>query len=304
MVGDWFLKLLRSRCMSRSHLARKTTGTQGRAEEIQRLTNQEARATTGCFRTTNLGALSMESGIRAAAAQLENRQRRFGLRLLSLPQGDQAREVVGAPTQIGRRLTNALAHSGQTEGTVLLEEAETFDAELLQEEEAKAKAEAERARPGLTMFTDGSWMDDGVTGYAVVWKNGQTWEGIKCHMGHNQKAYDAECAALARALESVSGGYVPDQVAIFTDAQAAIRRMASEEPGPGQQYAIQARKHIAVLRRARSGVTIEIRWCPAHKGIAGNKKADEWAKIAAERPGTRGVENPGPLPRSLASLKR
>ena len=87
-------------------------GTQGRAEAIQRLANQEARATTGCFRTTNLGALSMESGIRAAAAQLENRQRRFGLRLLSLPQGDQAREVVGAPTQIGRRLTNALARSG------------------------------------------------------------------------------------------------------------------------------------------------------------------------------------------------
>jgi len=151
-----------------------TMETQGRAEEIQRLANQEARATTGCFRTTNLGALSMESGIRVAAAQLENRQRRFGLRLLSLPQGDQAREVVGAPTQIGCRLTNALAHSGQTEGTVLLEEAEAFDAELLQEEEAEAKAEAERARPGLTMFTDGSRMEDGATGYAVVWKNGQT----------------------------------------------------------------------------------------------------------------------------------
>ena len=57
--------------------------------------------------------------------------------------------------------------------------------------------------------------------------------------------------------------------------------MAPEEPGPGQQYAIQARKHIAALRRARPGVTIEIRWCPAHKGIAGNEKADEWAKIAA-----------------------
>jgi len=154
------------------------------------------------------------------------------------------------------------------------------------------------------MFTDGSRMEDGATGYAVVWKNGQTWEGIKCHVGHNQEAYNAECAALARALELVSGGYTPDRVTIFTDAQAAIRRMASEEPGPGQQYAIQARKHIAVLRRARPGVTIEIRWCPAHKGIAGNEKADEWAKIAAEKPSTRGVENPGPLPRSLASLKR
>jgi len=84
----------------------------------------------------------------------------------------------------------------------------------------------------------------------------------------------------------------------------AIRRMASEEPGPGQQYAIQARKHITALRRAGPGVTIEIRWCPAHKGIAGNEKADEWPKIAAEKPGTLGVVNPGPLSRSLASLKR
>jgi len=123
-------------------------------------------------------------------------------------------------------------------------------------------------------------------------------------MGHNQEAYNAECAALARALESVSEGYVPDRMTIFTDAQAAIRRMASEEPGPGQQYPIQARKHIAVLRRARPGITIEIRWCPAHQGITGNEKDDEWAKIAAEKPCTRGVENPGPLPLSLASLKR
>ena len=107
----------------------------------------------------------------------------------------------------------------------------------------------------------------------------------------------------------------PERVTIFTDAQAAIRRMASDEPGPGQQYALQARRHIAALRRsvARPGVIIEIRWCPAHKGIAGNEKADEWAKIAAEEPDTHGVEWPSysdqgearamPLPRSLANIK-
>jgi len=44
----------------------------------------------------------MESGLSPAATQLENWQRRFGLRLLSLPQGDQARGIVGAPTEIGR----------------------------------------------------------------------------------------------------------------------------------------------------------------------------------------------------------
>jgi len=255
------------------------TGTKGRAEELQLLVNQEARATTGCFRTTSLGALSMESGLRAATTQLENRQRRFGLRLLSLPQGDQAQEVVGAPTVIGRRLTNALAHSRRTERTVLLEEPDALDADVLQEEEVQAKAEAERSRPGLTMFTDGSWLDDGATGYSVVWKKGLTWAGAKVHRGNNQEAYDAKCAALAHALELAAlRNTTPEQVTIFSNVQAAIRRMASDEPGPGQQYAIQVRKHIAALRRARPGITIEIQWCPAHEGIAGNEKADEWAK--------------------------
>jgi len=36
---------------------------------------------------------------------------------------------------------------------------------------------------------------------------------------------------------------------------------------PGQMYALQARKHIAVLRRSWPDITIATRWCPAHKGI-------------------------------------
>jgi len=183
---------------------------------------------------------------------------------------------------------------------VLLEDPETLDAELLQDEEEEAKAEAERARPGLTMFTDGSRLDNRATGYAVVWKRGLTWTGVKGHMGSNQEAYDAECAALAHALEEATRrNTTPERVTIFTDAQAAIRRMASDEPGPGQQYALQARKHIATLRKARPGIVIEIRWCPAHKGIAGNEKGDEWAKAAAEQAGGH-----RPIPRSLANLKR
>jgi len=110
------------------------------------------------------------------------------------------------------------------------------------------------------MFTDGSRLDGGAAGYAVAWKSGLTWKGIKTHMGYNQEAYNAECAAIARALGAATQrNTTPERVTIFSDAQVAIRRMASDEPGPGQQYAIQARRHVAALRRARPGIIIEIR---------------------------------------------
>jgi len=88
--------------------------------------------------------------------------------------------------------------------------------------------------------------------------------------------------------------------------------MASEEPGPGQMCALQARKHIVALRRARPDVSVEIR--SAHKDVPGKEEADEWVELAAEEPDARGVEwlghsdrteaQPMPLPRSLAHLKR
>ena len=195
-----------------------------------------------------------------------------------------------------RRLKNALAYGGQTEKTVLLEEPGTLDAELLQEEEAEAKAEAEKTRPGLTMFTDGSKLDGGATEYSVVWKGGLTWVGAKVHMGSNQEAYGAECAALAHALEVAARRNVPpERVTIFSDAQAAITRMASDEPGPGQQYDLLARKYIAMLRSVRPGIVIEIRWCLAHKGVTGNEKAMNGRRLqqGSQTPGGRMAKLPG-----------
>jgi len=61
-------------------------------------------------------------------------------------------------------------------------------------------------------------------------------------------------------------------------------------------------------------MSIEIVWCPAHSGVAGNEKADKWAKQAADEPDARGAEWMGHsdkygrrrmnLPRSLTNIKR
>jgi len=93
--------------------------------------------------------------------------------------------------------------------------------------------------------------------------------------------------------------------------------MVSDEPGPGQRYALEARAHVAALRNSRPDIAIEVRSCPAHEGVEGNEKADEWAKLAADEPDAKGVEGlewmtysdrpeerSMPLPRSLANIKR
>jgi ribonuclease HI len=268
-------------------------GMAGGVEELQKLVNREARAVTGCFRTTNMGALSAEAGIRPASTQLDNRQRNYSLRLAGLPEGMQAREIRQSEVGIGKRLEAVLGYSGQIEKTVLQSVPDPLKVTMVIEERAKAKAEAEAVEggPGLTIYTDGSRMESGAAGYSVVWRKAQRWVGIKSHMGYNQEAFDTECAALARALEVATRRQTPPvKVTIFTDSQAAMARIASEEPGPGQKYAIEARRWTRALRESRPEVEIEIRWCPAHEGIVGNEKADEWAKLAAEEPDAHGVE--------------
>ena len=213
----------------------------------------------------------MESGLRAATAQLKNRQRWFKLRLLSLLQGDQAREIVGAQTALGRRLTNTLAYVRRTESTVLLVEPKTLDAELLQEE-------TEKARPGLTIFTDGPRPDDVATGYAVVWKNGQSWGASKRTWATTRRPTMQSAPPSQRRWRP----HREDDPGAGHDLHRCTGGHQTHGlggAGPRPEDALQARKHIAELRNAKPDITIEIRWCPAHKGAdASNDIKAPWRR--------------------------
>jgi len=153
-----------------------------------------------------------------------------------------------------------------------------LDAALLQEEEEEAKAEAEKARPGLTMFTDGSRMEDGAAGYAAVWKKGVSWAGIKTHMGYNQEAYDTEWAALARALGLASRrNMAPERVTVFTDAQAAIRDGIGRTRSWAAVRPPGAEAHCRVAP-ARPAIIIEIRW----PSTQGNRRQREGRRVGKD----------------------
>ena len=87
--------------------------------------------------------------------------------------------MVSARIELGSRLASALIYTWtETEATVLLEEPETFDSELIQEEREEAKKEAEKSRPGLTMFTDELRLEDGAAGYTYQEKKISHWERV------------------------------------------------------------------------------------------------------------------------------
>jgi len=124
-------------------------------------------------------------------------------------------------------------------------------------------------------------------------QKGLTWKGHKTHMGWGQEAFDATLSVPPSRGPSKwrpPGAHAIGAVTIFTDAQAAIWRMASDDPGPGQKYALEARRYTAALHAKEPNTKIEIRWCPSHQGIEGNEVVDGWARLAADEPDAHGVE--------------
>ena len=95
-------------------------------------------------------------------------------------------------------------------------------------------------------------------------------------------AFDAELSALARAVELCVHQATPGiHFRIFTDSQAAMRRLIDDRPGPGQREAV--RGILGAGRILQREADISIHWVPGHGGIAGNEIADQWAGDAAAR---------------------
>jgi len=169
---------------------------------------------------------------------------------------------------------DALANSQTTESTVLLEDPETLDAELQQGEEAEAEAEAEMGQPGLTMFTGRSRLEDGGNMEERPIRG-----GYKTHMGYNQEAYDAECAAVAKGA-GVRFPKANDPGTGHDLHGRPSRHQANDHGGAGPRPAVRTPSEEAYRHAAEGEARHHHRDSVAPGPQGSRRQRKEWAKLS------------------------
>jgi len=146
-------------------------------------------------------------------------------------------------------------------------------------------------------WTDGSCSDDGRVGAAVVCKHGNEWRSRCRILGtRGMEVFDAELLAIMLALDVAIENRETLQVhgvkmvAVFSDSQAAIRRVAHLEPGPWQRLARRINRGVWSL--LAHSIATKIHWVPGYSGISGNKEANRQASLARDTSGSTVMERP------------
>jgi hypothetical protein len=120
-----------------------------------------------------------------------------------------------------------------------------YDTEAKRAAELWAKEKEGKSGSGTwTWWTDRSRTDNVRVGAAAVCLNGDDWTVFRSYLGTGRiEVFDAELWAIGVALrKSVAQAealrtHGVTTVAVFSDSEAAIRRTAHLDPGPGQQLA-------------------------------------------------------------------
>ena len=133
-----------------------------------------------------------------------------------------------------------------------------------------------RHRTQYNIYTDGSRQDDQTGGGFVVYRQREVlWEDA-FRLPDHATVFQAEVTAIKQAAIKLAGANPPDlrYVKFFVDSQAALLALGS----PMIRSRAVSEAVDALNRLSDLSYRVTLCWIPAHKGHAGNERADTLAK--------------------------
>ena len=186
-----------------------------------------------------------EAGLRPAKSLLNKQVRQNMLRQMMIPDAQGGGKMLEVRQNVSKRVEgidelipeDKPSETRSYERTTLPTENRSLRGNIIIQDGEHALEEAKLERDGLVFWTDGSRKEDEWVGCAVVWKEKGRWKKKRTHLGRQKEAFDAEMYAMSEAMkiaDEMAEEKKVTRVTVFTDSQATLRRIQSDEPGPGQ----------------------------------------------------------------------
>ena len=184
------------------------------------------------------------AGLRPAKALPNNRVRQYKLRQMMMPDVDGRGRMLEVRRNVLQRVEgidelipeDKPFERRSYERTTLPTEKRRLKGEVIIQDEKQALKEAKAEREGLVFWTDGARKEDEWVGCAVVWEEGGRWNKRRIHLGRQKEAFDAEMYAMSEAMkvaDEMAERKEVTRVTVFTDSQATLRRIQSDQPVTG-----------------------------------------------------------------------
>ncbi|GFF61803.1 probable RNA-directed DNA polymerase from transposon X-element [Aspergillus udagawae] len=295
--------------------------------EVSKIQKRAAVLISGAFQGTAAAALNMELHLLPVRLQIQQVIEETAIRIqtgprFACPRGltEKPRPTIETrrngltPLEALRKRGGSLAPTTprrveiwESRKTYVLPPWEPPLQRIIEDYDAALKTHDEICKDGnqLVIYTDGGGYQGQVGASAVCLRKQWTRQN---HLGTEMDStvYAAELDGIRMAMD-IARDVSPRSVTLFADGQAAIQAVQNPRRPSGQYILDTIYRKVRAL--GASGLTdIQIRWIPAHVGVAGNEAADEAAKEAAARGEAEvelsSAEPEQPLIRLAAAAKR
>ena len=135
----------------------------------------------------------------------------------------------------------------------------------------------------IIIYSDGSKSEQNKLGAGIIYTtNFVKNQSFSWNLGTGMKVFDAELFAIEKAFKIAweNRQLNTDKVWIFSDSQAAIKRLMNSSLKAGQYYVQSIRKWAKKFQD--KAIQLQLEWVPGHMNIKGNELADKAAKKGTE----------------------